>query len=145
MKIESYFKKSPVFQLIDFGRRMEDLVNEELSSLELSYFQALILVSIHVEGRTEIQFRELAQIFPISKGAISQNISLLEERGFLKRITHSDRRSSNLRITEKGVKVAFKALSVLERYEQRLDEHLSGEFLKNLESIFAKPTVIVGK
>ena len=121
MKIEDYFKKSPVFQLILCGRKVESFVNDGLEKMGLSYFQALILVTIHVENRDDILMRELVQLFPLSKGAISQIISALEGHQLVLRKNSQDRRSSFIRITPQGIDFAFKVRALLEECEQHFD------------------------
>lgn len=135
MKIESYFEKSPVFQIIYHGRKAETFVNKSLEAMGLSYFQALILVALHVEDNKDVLVGDLVKIFPLTKGAISQAISVLEEKKMLKRETSQDRRSSFVQITKRGGEIALKAQSLLEKHEQRFDTLVDSKTLTKLKQL----------
>jgi len=135
MKVANYFDKSPVFSIIELAKNTQNSLNLELKEINLSYYQALILVSLHVEQRNNIIIKELAETFPLTKGAISQNISTLEELGLLKRITSNDRRSTILRITSSGQKLSQRIMGIFERKERSFEKILSDKTMQELEEL----------
>ena len=135
MKIENYFNNSPVFSLIDLGRMTQNYINSDLKTLGLSYSQALILVSLFVENRDNIIVKELVEVFPFTKGAISQNLSILEEKKYIKRHSSNDRRNTLLKVTSAGKKLAQEIMSLLESREQSFEKLLDQKLMNHLKSV----------
>lgn len=135
MKVENYFNNSPVFSVIDLAKMTQNSLNIELKEQGLSYYQALILVSLYVEQRSNVIVKELVETFPLTKGAISQNISTLEEQKFVKRISSSDRRSTILRITSSGSNMAQKVMGIFERKERAFEKVISEQTKEELEKL----------
>ncbi|OIQ17509.1 MAG: hypothetical protein BM556_11945 [Bacteriovorax sp. MedPE-SWde] len=135
MKIENYFNNSPVFSLIDLGRMTQNYINSDLKTLGLSYSQALILVSLFVENRDNIIVKELVEVFPFTKGAISQNLSILEEKKYIKRHSSNDRRNTLLKVTSTGKKLAQEIMSLLESREQSFEKLLDQNLMNHLKGV----------
>ena len=135
MKIENYFNNSPVFSLIDLGRMTQNYINSDLKTLGLSYSQALILVSLFVENRDNIIVKELVEVFPFTKGAISQNLSILEEKKYIKRHSSNDRRNTLLKVTSAGKKLAQEIMSLLESREQSFEKLLDQNLINHLKGV----------
>ena len=135
MKIENYFNNSPVFSLIDLGRMTQNYINSDLKTLGLSYSQALILVSLFVENRDNIIVKELVEVFPFTKGAISQNLSILEEKKYIKRHSSNDRRNTLLKVTSAGKKLAQEIMSLLESREQSFEKLLDQNLMNHLKGV----------
>ncbi len=135
MKIENYIKNSPVFSLIDLGRMTQNYINNDLKTLGLSYSQALILVSLFVENRDNIIVKELVEVFPFTKGAISQNLSILEEKKYIKRHSSNDRRNTLLKVTSAGKKLAQEIMSLLESREQSFEKLLDQNLMNHLKGV----------
>lgn len=133
MKIKSYLENSPVFRIIDTASKLETQVNEDLSSLGLSYFQALILISIFVEEDV-VYSKDLLAYFPLTKGSVSQTISILESKKFIRRAAGENKRLVKLITTEKGSKLALQLISVLETNEQMVERKFSPDQLKIFSS-----------
>ena len=121
MKFKNYIEKSSVFQMIHRGREVEKEINDGLDGFGISYFQSLLLVAIHVEADKTFTVKEFAELFPLSKGAISQHISTLESKSLIKRVFSGDRRSSNIGITASGKKLADKIMGLLENFENQFE------------------------
>ena len=135
MKIESYFAKSIVFRIMNLGALLEKSINAELLKHDLSYFQALILISIFAEGQSEIHLKDLAAYFPISKGGLSQALSSLENKKLISRKSSNDRRSSVLVLTSEGKALAPKLIGAIESIEQRLEDQCSIQLIDQLENL----------
>lgn len=135
MKVENYFNNSPVFSIINLAKTTQNSLNMELKELNLSYYQALILVSLFVEQRSNIIVKELVDTFPLTKGAISQNISTLEELKLVKRVSSNDKRSTILKITSAGSKKAQKVMGIFERKERAFEKIMSEQTKSELEDL----------
>ena len=135
MKMKNYFNNSPVFQLINLGRNLEKFVNNSLQKYSLSYFQSLMLISIYIEDRSNILINEITKTFPLTKGAVSQNISILESKELIKRAVSVDKRSSYLILTEKGATLAKELIALLENHEQRFDTDFAESQLDRVKTL----------
>lgn len=123
MKISNYFTKSPVFNLITQGRELERTINHKLQILELSYFQALLLVALYTQEDEQMSMSKLMEVFPISKGAMSQALAIVESKQLIKRTNAPDRRVSWIMLTSRGVELAGQALNLIERFEKEFESH----------------------
>jgi DNA-binding MarR family transcriptional regulator len=138
MEISNYFSRSPVFQLIRAGRDLERLVNAAIKDCGVSYFQALLLVALHVESAKKLTLMELLKVFPLTKGALSQSVSLLETAKLIEREPARDRRRSWIHVTPKGAQLALKLIALLEKQEQRFDAVAGSELLRAVDQAVRK-------
>ena len=134
MKIASYLEKSPVHLAIENGRLLEKLIGLKLHDFNLSYYQSLILVALNIEGEQNRHLKNLTSIFPMSKGALSQAVSVLEGFKLVSKKDSSDKRSNTLVVTDCGKEIALKVMTLLEDYEQIFDKLVDIKELKNANS-----------
>jgi len=135
MKIENYLEKSPVFSILELARLTQNKLKQELGEYDLSYYQALILVALHVEQNPTTQVKELVDSFPITKGAISQNISILESQKLVKRVSTNDKRMTLVKISSKGIGLAQELMGVFERSERSFEKILNKETQLELDQL----------
>ena len=100
--------------------------------------QALVLITILLEGKSESTTSHLCQALNYSKAGISHILSHLESKGLLKRtVKEEDARSLRLHLTQSGIKKANKLVKILDIFEKGLEEELGEQrlslFLSGLE------------
>ncbi len=138
MKIEKYLKDSPVFALYDASNALTFSLNSHLKKEEISFIQGLVLVAVLLDEKNQITPGEISKGLGISKTSLSQILSNLESRGFLKRIIkEDDARSLSLSLTTQGLKKANKIVKFLDSFELDLENkiNLRKEFLIELQAL----------
>lgn len=138
MKIEKYLKDSPVFALYDASNALTSSLNSHLKKEEISFIQGLVLVAVLLDEKNQITPGEISKGLGISKTSLSQILSNLESRGFLKRIIkEDDARSLSLSLTSQGLKKANKIVKFLDSFELDLEKkvNLREEFLVELQDL----------
>lgn len=138
MKIEKYLKDSPVFALYDASNALTSSLNSHLKKEEISFIQGLVLIAVLLDEKNHITPGEISKGLGISKTSLSQILSNLESRGFLKRIIkEDDARSLSLSLTNQGLKKANKIVKFLDSFELDLEKkvNLRKEFLVELQDL----------
>jgi DNA-binding MarR family transcriptional regulator len=136
MKIKKYLQDSPIFALYEVSNVLTSSLNLQLSKEDLSFTQALVLVAILLDEKTKITPGEIANGLGISKASLSQILSNLESRGYLKRtIKEDDARSLCLSLSTLGLKKANRIVKFLDSFELDLEKNLNlrKEFLLELQ------------
>ena len=136
MKIKKYLQDSPIFALYEVSNVLTSSLNLQLSKEDLSFTQALVLVAVLLDEKTKITPGEIAKGLGISKASLSQILSNLESRGFLKRtIKEDDARSICLSLSTLGLKKANRIVKFLDSFELDLEKKLNlrREFLLELQ------------
>ena len=122
MRIESFLRQSPVFQASRIARRMEASLNLILREEGLTFFEALILVSIFFERKGGIKPSDLADTFQTTRGNVSHCISSLEAKGLVRRrIDPEDARAFQLVLQAAGRKRAVRVAGILDRMQGRFE------------------------
>ena len=136
MKIKKYLEDSPIFALYEVSNVLTSSLNLQLSKEDLSFTQALVLVAVLLDEKTKITPGEIAKGLGISKASLSQILSNLESRGFLKRtIKEDDARSLSISLSTIGLKKANRIVKFLDTFELDLEKKLNlrKEFLVELQ------------
>ncbi len=129
MRIAAYLEKSPVFQI----RRAARVVTAQLEQMflgaqergDLSFLEALLLVSIFFEHPRPVQPSRLAATFSTTRGNISHCISTLEAKGLLRRqIDPDDTRAFHLTLKPQGRKRALELIRILDRLQRQLERRI---------------------
>ncbi len=121
LKIETFFAESRVFGLFRDYQRLEEEVVRSLREQRLSFRQALLLVAIYVE-KDGVGPGALVAAFRLPKSQISEGISALESRGFVRRcLDESDGRRIRLELTARGRAFGAPLMSLFEVFERDLD------------------------
>jgi DNA-binding MarR family transcriptional regulator len=123
VRIESFLKQSPIFQVNRIARKMGASLNQILEAEGLTAVESLILAAIFLEKKGEINPSRLAQTFETSRGNISHCLSSLEAKGLVqRRIDAEDARAFRLFLLPKGRRQAAKVVGILDRMQQHFEQ-----------------------
>jgi DNA-binding MarR family transcriptional regulator len=133
MRIESFLKQSPIFQANRMARRMDAALAEILTGVELSVFEAMVLVAIFFEKRGEIKPSELAVAFQTTRGNVSHCVSSLEAKGLVeRRIDPDDARGFQLMLKPSGRRRAVRVVGILDGIQRQLEETVGVATLESM-------------
>lgn len=138
MKITKYLKDSPIFALYVASSALTTSLNSNFKKEELTFIQGLVLVAILLDEKNQITPGEISRGLGISKTSLSQILSNLETRGFVKRnIKEDDARSLSLSLSNLGVKKANRIVKFLDSFELDLEKKLPlrKDFLVELQGL----------
>lgn len=126
MKIETFLRQSPLFEINWAARQVESHLARQLSG-EVSFLEALVLVLIVFEKPLSVSPSRLAEAFSTTRGNISHCVSSLEAKGLLaRRIDPQDARAYQLLLKPQGKKIAMQMVRSL--------DHMQTSFEKNIGS-----------
>ncbi|SRR5579875_2568849 len=122
MRIESFLRQSPVFQVSRAARRMESALNAILRVEELTFFESLVLTAIFFEKKG-VKPSVLAETFQTTRGNVSHCVSSLEAKGLVKRrIDAGDARALQIVLLPAGRRRAVRVAGILDRMQRQLEE-----------------------
>lgn len=122
MRIESFLKQSPVFQISRSARRLDGLLNQILSNEGVTFLEALVLAAIFFEKKRGIKPSELAETFQTTRGNVSHCISSLEAKGLVRRrVDPEDARALQLTLQPAGRKRAARVVGILDQVQNRYE------------------------
>jgi DNA-binding MarR family transcriptional regulator len=122
MRIESFLRQSPVFQIGASARRLDGCLTRILRSEEVTFFEALILAAIFFEKKRGVKPSELAETLQTTRGNISHGISSLEAKGLVRRrMDPEDARAIQLTLLPAGRKRAASVVGVLDRMQGQFE------------------------
>jgi DNA-binding MarR family transcriptional regulator len=123
MRIESFLRQSPIFQVSRAARRMEASLNLILRDEGLTFFEALVLAAIFFEKKGNIKPSYLAETFQTTRGNVSHCISSLEVKGLVRRrIDPDDARALQLALQAAGRRRAVRVVGILDRMQRHFEE-----------------------
>ncbi|HWZ52149.1 MAG TPA: MarR family winged helix-turn-helix transcriptional regulator [Granulicella sp.] len=133
MRIESFLKQSPVFQVNRIARKMGASLNLILRDEELTAIESLILAAIFLEKKAEINPSRLAETFETTRGNISHCLSSLEAKGLVqRRIDPEDARAFRLALLPKGRRQAARVAGILDRMQRHFEESVGARELQTM-------------
>lgn len=133
MRIESFLKQSPVFQISHSARRIDALLNRILRGEELTFFEALILAAIFFEKKGGIKPSELAETFQTTRGNVSHCLSSLEAKGLMRRrIDPEDARAFQLMLLPAGRKRAARVVGIMDRMQVQFEQTMGASGMEAL-------------
>jgi DNA-binding MarR family transcriptional regulator len=139
MKISSYTEKSPIFQMYRLHNVVQAYFSECLKSYKINFIQSLILLTIYFEGKNKITPMSLVRELGLSKSSVSQALSQLESRGWIKRrMDKEDARSLSLVLTAEGKVHATKIIAIfdgLEKKFEKLGKSRSDQLTESLKTV----------
>ncbi|MBQ6560621.1 MAG: MarR family transcriptional regulator [Erysipelotrichaceae bacterium] len=113
-----------------------------LNELDLTYTQYIVMMYFWKQKRSNV--KELGKMLMLDPSTLTPLLKKLENKGYLKRErSHKDERNLDVSITEKGMELRQKALSIPERMGKCID--LSEEEARTLYSLLAKVLTNVEK
>ncbi len=125
MRIEAFLDESPLFEIYRVSRRLDTELQRILGPDAVSFFEALVLVSILFEEPRTVKPSRLAETFSTGRGNISNCISALEARGLVKRrIDPEDGRSIQLVLKPQGRKYAMQAIRSLDQLQKQFEKKI---------------------
>lgn len=123
MRIESFLRQSPIFQVSRAARRMDAMLNQILRDEGVSFFEALVLASIFFEKKGGIKPSELAETFQMSRGNVSHCITSLEAKALVRRRTDpQDARGCRLMLLPAGRKRAARVVGIMDRMQGQIEQ-----------------------
>jgi len=123
MRIESFLRQSPVFQISLSARRLDGLLARILRQEEVTFFEALVLAAIFFEKKRGVKPSELAATFHTTRGNMSQCISSLEAKGLVRRrIDPDDARALQLTLLPAGKKRATRVVGILHLMQGQFEQ-----------------------
>ncbi|HZY62550.1 MAG TPA: MarR family transcriptional regulator [Edaphobacter sp.] len=122
MRIESFLRQSPVFQVNRGARRMETALNRILAAESVTFFEALVLAALFFEKKGGIKPSDLAETFQTTRGNVSHCLSSLEAKGLVRRrIDSNDARAFRLTLLPAGRRRAARVAGILDRMQSHLE------------------------
>ncbi len=122
MRIESFLRLSPVFQISVSARRLDGCLTRILRPEGVTFFEALMLAAIFFEKKRGIKPSELAKTLEATRGNVSHCISSLEAKGLIRRrIDPEDARGFLLTLQPAGRKRAARVVGVLDRMQGQFE------------------------
>ncbi len=96
------------FELVlDLGLGIQQQIEVMLQEYDLTFTQSMLLFRLY--GKDDLQFKDLVNCQHTSKGAVSQIISVLQEKGLvLKEQSDSDKRNWYIRLSPEGKSILNK-------------------------------------
>lgn len=145
MRIESFLRQSPVFQISASARRLDGCLTRILRSEEVTFFEALILAAIFFEKKRGVKPSELSQTLQTTRGNISHGISSLEAKGLVRRrMDPEDARAIQLTLLPAGRKRAARVVGVLDRMQGQFEDRMKIEGIEAmLRQIFVLESLSV--
>jgi len=133
MRIESFLRQSPVFQVGRVARKMSASLNVILEGEELTAMEALLLAAIFLEKKGEIKPSRLAETFETTRGNVSHCVSSLESKGLVaRRIDVEDARAFRLVLLPKGKRQAARVVGILDGMQRRFEEQIGAARLETM-------------
>ncbi len=131
MRIESFLKQSPIFQVNRISRQMGASLNVILECEELTAVESLILAAIFFEKKGAIKPSHLAETFQTTRGNVSHCISSLEAKGLVERkIDSDDARAFRLALRPQGRQQAVRVVGILDRLQRQFEERIGAANLQ---------------
>jgi DNA-binding MarR family transcriptional regulator len=133
VRIESFLKQSPVFQVSRSARKMAASLNRILAAEELTAVESLLLAAIFLEKTDHINPSRLAQTFETTRGNISHCLSSLEAKGLVqRRIDPEDARAFRLLLLPKGKRQAARVVGILDRMQRHFEDRVGAAALQTM-------------
>jgi DNA-binding MarR family transcriptional regulator len=126
MRIESFLKQSPLFQISVSARRLDACLTRILHSEEVTFFEALMLAAIFFEKKRGIKPSELAVTLQTTRANVSHVLSSLEAKGLVRRrVDPEDARSLQVTLLPAGRKRAARVVGILDRMQSQFEKMMT--------------------
>jgi len=132
VRIESFLKQSPVFQVNRIARKMGASLNLILEDEGMTSVESLILAAIFLEKKSDITPSRLAETFETTRGNVSHCLSSLEAKGLVqRRIDPEDARAFRLALLPKGRRQAARVVGILDRMQRHFEDRVGAQELQD--------------
>ena len=120
-----------------FARLRFDSLFSELSRGEFMPLQTIYVNSLHHPEAEGTNVSELASQLRVSSPAVSRMLRSLEKKGYIERFPDkNDRRTTLIRLTEKGNAIRHQVFESLCEYFDRIFERMGTEQIEQLLSLW---------
>lgn len=125
MRIETFLEQSPLFEVSRASRKLEGHLARILQAENITFLEALVLISIFFEEPNPAKPSQLATTFSTTRGNVSHCISSLEAKGFLRRrIDPEDARGFLLLLKPLGRRCAMQAIRTLDQMQKQFEKKI---------------------
>lgn len=139
MKIETYLRQSPLFEISWAARKFETHLAQQLGHGTVGLLEALVLVSIFFEKPLTVTPSCLAETFSTTRGNISHCISSLEAKGLVgRKIDPEDARAFRLLLKPQGKKIAMQLIRTLDRMQASFERTIGAKELETALNVVRK-------
>ncbi|NCN95242.1 MAG: MarR family transcriptional regulator [Bdellovibrionales bacterium] len=139
MKILQFLSQSPDFQLDSKSKQLKNQLQLRLNEHDLTRTQALFLVALYFEEGHQVSFDQLSQTFEISKGGLSQNLSLLENKKLIRRSAQKgDRRANDVTLRDEAKDLCIKLIGIFDQHQREVESRVEDSELKDFFSTLEK-------
>jgi len=125
MKIKKFVHESPLVGIMAAQLQLNRVLVEKFSAIDLSYLEAMVLVTIFFEGNRKIGPSEIARslFYPLPR--VSTAISQLHNNGLITRaLLDEDSRKYSIILSAKGRHKASKAVGIFDSLQISVEESL---------------------
>jgi DNA-binding MarR family transcriptional regulator len=123
MKIETFLRQSPLFEITSAARRLESQTAKLMEHAQVGFLEGLVLVSVLFEKPLTVSPSRLADAFSTTRGNISHCVSSLEAKGLLgRKIDPQDARAYKLMLKPQGKKIAMQLVRTLDQLQARFEK-----------------------
>ena len=131
-KIEQFANCSPCvcFNLRKSARAITQVYDGMFRSIGLRVSQLSILNALNMIGSLTVL--ELAEATATDRTTIARNIKPLVRDGYIRVQTGLDRRSKEIVVTDKGKTIAQKAMSIWEKYNDKITKKMGKTRIEKL-------------
>lgn len=124
--------------LFIFNKNLHKYLNDKVLKYELNYIQMLFLIRIN--AFENINQKDLADVFFLTKGYVAKAVKDLESKGFITRHKDSkDKRQNYLKLTDKAVMLIPEFKRINTQWEEKMGlKDIDGEFFKIFKELTEK-------
>ncbi|OUR95453.1 hypothetical protein A9Q84_16605 [Halobacteriovorax marinus] len=145
MKIFQFQKNSLIYSIYHSNKLIQNDLGVKLKERNLTFPQSLVLASLFFEKSELLSPKDLEYSLDFSKSALSQTLSQLEGKKFIKRkINEDDARSFTILLTQQGKKISAKMVGDFDLVEKKIEKNLENRnrklflvILKSIRDIFS--------
>jgi DNA-binding MarR family transcriptional regulator len=128
VRIEAFLRQSPLFAVSRASRRLDAHLSRVLRSGDLTFQEALVLVSIFFDEPKPIKPSHLADTLATTRGNVSHCVSSLETKGLVKRrIDPEDARSFQVLLKPQGRARAMRVIRTLHQMQRDFEHHIGAK------------------
>jgi len=96
-------------------------------------------VALYFEEGHQVSFDQLSQTFEISKGGLSQNLSLLENKKLIRRSAQKgDRRANDVTLRDEAKDLCIKLIGIFDQHQREVESRVEDSELKDFFSTLEK-------
>lgn len=139
MRIEAFLRQSPLFAVRQASARFDAHFAKILRNRDISFTEALVLVSVFFEEPKRINPSDLAETLGVTRGNVSHCVSTLEAKGMVRRrIDPDDARGIHVLLKPEGRSQAMRLIRTFDRLQKDFEKHIGAASLQTALSAIAQ-------